>query len=282
MSRLRLWTPIILTMMAVACFGQTPSDIVAQADSLFAQLWSTQYTISDAPQLQAVLEEAIQLYTQALVQDPAYVPALNMLARCSYTLADMFLPPKDRAAAHAKGQEYGERALRADPEFVRVEREKGFVEAVKVSSDIAALFWTYSNWARKVDLGGAVSLIGAVLRGDDKKLMALMERCLELDRGYIAGGPLRAVAGYWAKHPLSKDPVKVRTSLEEAIAAHPDYLENRLFFVEYYLIPAEMWAEAKTYLQAIIDAPLSEDALEDGHVKILALDLLLLVEGKLP
>lgn len=282
MSRLGPWTLIVSVVLAVSCFGQTPTELTAQADALFAQLWITQYTLSDAPQLREMLEEAMQLYAQALIQDPAYVPALNMLARCHYTLADMFVPEKEKAAIHAKGQEYGERALRADPEFVRVEKESGFAEAVKVSSDIAALFWTYSNWARKVDLGGAVGLIGAVLRGDDKKLLALMERCLELDRGYIAGGPLRAVAGYWAKHPLSKDPVKVRTSLEEAISAYPDYLENQLFYAEYYLIPAEMWVEAKARLQAVIDAPLSEDALEDGHVKILALDLLSLVEGKLP
>lgn len=282
MSRLGPWIVIVAAVWAVSCFGQTPTELTAQADALFAQLWITQYTLSEAPALQRMLEDAMQLYAQALVQDPAYVPALNMLARCHYTLADVFLPEEEKAAAHAKGQEYGERALRADPEFVRIERERGFVEAVNASSDIAALYWTYSNWARKVDLGGAVGLLGAVLRGDDRKLMALVERCLELDRGYISGGPLRALAGYWAKHPLSRDPVKVRALLEEAIATYPDYLENRLFYAEYYLIPAEMWGEAKAHLQKIIDAPLGEDALQNGYVKILALNLLASVEGKLP
>lgn len=282
MSRFGPWIVIVAAVWAVSCWGQTPAELTAQADAVFARLWITQYTLSEAPGLQRTLEEAMQLYAQALGQDPTYVPALNMLARCHYTLADMFLPEKEKAAVHIKGQEYGERALRTDPEFVRIEKEKGFVEAVKVSSDIAALFWTYTNWARKVDLGGAVGLLGAVLRGDDKKLMALMERCLDLDRGYVAGGPLRAMAGYWAKHPLSKDPVKVRSFLEEAIAAYPDYLENRLFYAEYYLIPAEMWGEAKAHLQNIIDAPLGEDALENGYVKVLALNLLGLVESKLP
>ena len=282
MSRLGPWSVAVAVVCAVSCWGQTPAEVTAQADAVFAQLWITQYTLSEAPALQGTLEEAMNLYAQALVRDPAYVPALNMLARCHYTLADMFLPEKDKAAVHAKGQEYGERALRADPEFVRIERDKGFAEAVKVASDVPALFWTYSNWARKVDLGGAVGLLGAVLRGDDKKLMALMERCLELDRGYISGGPLRALAGYWAKHPLSKDPAKVRAFLEEAMATYPDYLENRLFYAEYYLIPAEMWTEAKAHLQVIIDAPLGVDALENGYVKILALTLLSIVDSKLP
>lgn len=276
----RLWIAFLLAALAMPTLGQTPAELAAQGDALFAELWVTQYTLSDAPQLQAKLEQAIALYERALARDGNYVHALNMLARCCYTLADIFLPEKKKADMHAKGQEYGERSLRTNPEFVRVEKERGFVEAVRVATDVAACFWTYSNWARKVELGGPVGLIGAALRGDDRKLMALMERCLELDRGYISGGPLRALAGYWAKHPFSKDLEKTRVLLEEAVATYPDYLENRLFLAEYYLIPTERWARAREELQKIIDAPLGEDALENGYVKIRALNLLSQIQGK--
>lgn len=267
-------------LLAAPAMAQTAAELATQADTLFQELWVAQYTLSDAPELQAKLEAAIALYQAALAQEPNYVHALNMLSRCHYTLADIFLPEREKSAAHEKGQEYGELALRANPEFARVEKEKGFVEAVRVTTDAEACFWTYSNWARKVELGGAVGLLAAALRGDDKKLMALMERCLELDRGYIAGGPLRALAGYWAKHPFSKDPEKTRVLLEEAIAGWPDYLENRLFYAEYYLIPAERWAEAREELQRVIDAPVGEEALENGYAKIRALSLLGQIEGK--
>lgn len=271
---------LVLAAVVVPTVGQTAAELAARGDALFAEIWVTQYTLSAAPALQAKLKQAIALYEQALAQDANYVHALNMLSRCYYTLADIFTPPHKKAELHAKGQEYGERSLRTNPEFVRVEKEKGFVEAVRTSSDVAACFWTYSNWARKVELGGAVGLLAAALRGDDKKLMALIQRCAELDRGYVSGGPLRALAGYWAKHPFSKDPEKVRTLLEEAIGAFPNYLENRLFYVEYYLIPGEKWARAREELQKILDAPIGEDALENGYVKLRALDLLGQVEGK--
>ncbi|QAA76877.1 MAG: hypothetical protein BIP78_1111 [Candidatus Bipolaricaulis sibiricus] len=280
MSGRRALIVCVLALLATPALGQTSAELAAQGDALFDEVWVTQYTLTDAPELQAKLERAIALYEQALAQDENYVHALNMLSRCYYTLADVFLPDKEKSAVHTKGQEYGERSLRTNPEFVRVEREKGFVEAVKVSSDVAALFWTYSNWARKVQLGGAVGLLAAALRGDDKKLMALMERCIELDRGYISGGPLRALAGYWAEHPFSKDPEKVRALMEEAVASYPDYLENRVFYVQYYLMPAEKWAEARRELQIVIDAPIGVDALENGYAKILALNLMSQIEGK--
>jgi len=273
-------TLLILAALFVPVFGQSPAELLVQANALFQEVWLTQYTPSAAPALQAKLETAIKLYEQVLAQDANNLAALNMLARSYYTLADVFLPEKDKAAGYARGQEYGERALRTNPEFVRVEAEQGFVEAVRVSTDVSACFWTYSNWARKVELGGVFGLVAAALRGDDRKLMALMERCLELDRVYISGGPLRALAGYWANHPFRKDPEKVRVLLEEAIATFPDYLENRVFYAEYYLIPAEKWAQAREELQRVIDAPIGVDALQNGYAKVRAVDLLGQIAGK--
>ncbi|HAZ27790.1 TPA: hypothetical protein DCY65_03165 [Candidatus Acetothermia bacterium] len=279
MSRLMMCALLVMGL-GVSLLGQSPAELLAQADALFQEVWLTQFTPSAAPALQAKLETAIRLYEQVLAQDANNVPALNMLSRSYYTLADVFLPNEDKAAAHAIGQEYGKRALRTDPEFVRVEAERGFVEAVGVSNDLEALYWTYCNWARRVELGGVVGLLMAALRGDDRKLVALIERCLELDRGYTYGGPLRSLAAYWAKHPFSRDPEKVRTLLEEAVAGYPDYLENRLFFIEYYLIPAEKWAQAREEIQKVIDAPIGVAALMNGLVKIRVLDLLPRVEGK--
>ncbi|MBC7169792.1 hypothetical protein H5T54_02495 [Candidatus Bipolaricaulota bacterium] len=283
MLRLRWWTLLVLVAWAAPTLAQCSPEQIAQADALFEEVWLTQYTLSDAPELQAKLETALNLYEAVLAQDPDNVHVLNMLSRCYYTLADIFLPEKDKSKFHEKGQEYGERSmkLQSDPELVaKWTSSDPFLAAVRGLTDIEALFWTYSNWARKVQLGGAIGLVAAALRGDDKKLMAIMERCIELDRGYIAGGPLRALAGYWAEHPFSKDPEKVRVLLEEAIATYPDYLENRLFYVEYYLMPAERWAEAREELQKVIDAPIGVDALENGYAKIRALDLLGQVEGK--
>ncbi len=256
------------------------TEVVAQADALFQEVWNSPYTPETAGTLREKLEEAIELYTQALNLDPQNTHILNMLARTYYELADIFLPEREKQEFHEKGQLYGERSLRTSAEFVRVEREKGFVEAVATSSDVEALYWTYANWARKVELGGAFGLIAAALRGDDKKLNALMSRCMELDRGYLAGGPLRALAGYHAKHPFAKDYEKARELLTEAMENHGDYLENSLFYVQYYLIPKELWAEARAVLETILAGPNEPYPLMNSYCRVKADALLKEVQGK--
>ncbi|MBC7317868.1 hypothetical protein H5T57_04685 [Candidatus Bipolaricaulota bacterium] len=260
--------------------GLAQADLVSQADALFQEVWLSQYDPATLGELRAKLETAIDLYLKALNLDPQNTHILNMLARSYYTLADVFLPEREKQEFHEKGQLYGERSLRTSAEFVRVEKEKGFVEAVATSTDVEACYWTYANWARKVELGGAFGLIAAALRGDDKKLNALMSRCLELDRDYLAGGPLRAMAGYHAKHPFAKDYEKAREFLEEAMEKHGDYLENSLFYVQYYLIPKELWAEARAVLEKILASPVEPYPLMNSFCQFKAAQLLAEIQGK--
>lgn len=277
MKRLGLVAVLVVGLWG---FAQV-AEWVSQADALFQEVWLSAYTPTTAAELRGKLEQAIELYLKALTLDPQNTHILNMLARSYYTLADIFLPEREKQETHEKGQQYGERSLRVHAEFVRVEREKGFVEAVYTSTDIEALYWTYANWARKVELGGALGLIAAALRGDDKKLNALMSRCIELDRNYLAGGPLRALAGYHAKHPFSKDYEKARELLEEAMNNHGEYLENLLFYVQYYLMPKELWAEAKAVLEKILALPIEPYPLMNSYCQVKAARLLLEVESKL-
>ncbi len=266
--------------VALGILGLAQGDLVAQADALFEEVWLSPYTPTTAAELREKLESAIDLYLRALNLDPQNTHILNMLARSYYTLADIFLPEKEKQAGHEQGQIYGERSLRTSAEFVRVEKEKGFVEAVAVSTDIAALYWTYANWARKIELGGPLYLISRALAGDDKKLFALMSRCLELDRYYLAGGPLRALAAYHAKHPFQKDYERARELLLEAGEKHGDYLENALFYVQYYLVPKELWAEARAVLERILASPIEPYPLMNSHCQFKAAQLLAEIQGK--
>ncbi|MGQ9699978.1 MAG: TRAP transporter TatT component family protein [Candidatus Bipolaricaulaceae bacterium] len=270
---------ILVALVGILALAQA-DELVSQADALFQEVWDAPYTPETLGELRAKLEQAIELYIQALNLDPQNTHILNMLARSYYELADVFLPEREKQEFHERGQLYGERSLRTSAEFVRVEREKGFVEAVKTSSDVEALYWTYANWARKVELGGALGLIAAALRGDDKKLNALMSRCLELERGYLAGGPLRALAGYHAKHPFTKDYEKARELLQEAMEDYGDYLENAFFYVQYYLIPKELWAEARAVLQQILAAPDEPYPLMNSYCRAKAAALLKEIQGK--
>lgn len=271
---------IVVVLGALSFLALAQGELVAQADALFNEVWLSPYSPITAAELRGKLETAIDLYLRALNTDPQNTHILNMLARSYYTLADIFLPEREKQDVHERGQMYGERSLRTSGEFVRVEKERGFVEAVATSTDIEALYWTYANWARKVELGGAFGLIAAALRGDDKKLNALMSRCLELDRDYLAGGPLRAMAGYHAKHPFNKDYEKARELLMEAMEKHGDYLENALFYVQYYLVPKELWGEARVVLEKILASSIEPYPLMNSYCQYKAAKLLAEIRGK--
>ncbi|MGY4707604.1 TRAP transporter TatT component family protein [Candidatus Bipolaricaulota sp. J31] len=278
-----LFLSAVSLVLGFACLAQD-ADPVSQADALFLEVESTAYTPEAHAALQEKLLRAISLYEQALAADESNIHVLTELAHAYYVLADVFEEDtKEKIELHVKGQEYAERALRADPDFAALEKEKGFIAAVKAHGNVAALFWTYSNWARKIELGGALALLAAAVRGDDKKLYALMERCLELDPGFEYGGPLRALAGYWAKHPFKKDFDRVNELLTRAMEAYPQYLENKLFYVQYYLMPKKMWAEAKEMLEEILAADLGEGdvLLQNGVAKVEAAKLLEEVEEEL-
>lgn len=275
---------IVLFVLGALALGQGPEELISQADALFLEVESTLYTPELHDALRERMLQAIDLYERALEQSGESVYLLTELAHAYYVLADVLTQgPKEKQKLHIRGQEYAERALRADPEFAAREKEEGFIAAVKAHGNVAALFWTYSNWARKIDLGGLGSLIAAAFRGDDKKLYAIMERCIELDPGFEYGGPLRALAAYWAKHPFKKDFDKVDELLTQAMEGYPQYLENKLFYVEYYLIPKKIWVEAARALEEILAADVGEGdmLLQNGVVKVRAAELLEEIREKL-
>lgn len=265
---------LVVAALSLGGLAQTAEELISQADTLFQEVWTTEYTLEAHDVLQAKLEQAISLYEQALEQDEGNVQLLAMLSRCYYMLADIFVPQDEKKRTHVIGQEYGERALRATPGFVDLEKSDGFVAAVRACESVEALYWTYGNWARKVELGGAMGLVAAAMRGDDKKLRAMVERCAELDPDYLAGGPSRALGAYWAKHPFHKDFDKARELFQQAMASFPDYLENTYFYVRYYLIPNDKWEEAAQKLEEILAAPLGDYPLENAVVKLRAQQLL--------
>ena len=268
---------LILALAAVTLVGwaQTAEDLAGQADAVFQELWATEYTPEAHDALQARLEEAISLYEQALALDEGNVHVLVMLARCYYTLADMFLAEDgDKKAAYIQGQEYGERALRADPAFVQIEEEQGFIEAVRACENLEALYWTYANWARKDEY----DKIGAILRGDAPKLEALIMRAAELDEMYLCAGPLRSLGAFWGGLPrlpfgtYRLNLERADSYLAQAVEKCPEYLENLRFRIEFYLdhLGADGEAEAQELLQRILDAPLGDYPLYNSRTKLWA------------
>jgi hypothetical protein len=220
---------------------------------------------------------------------------VNKLSQAYYTLGDVFLHGDDQAAqaAFVKGQFWGLKSLRMDPRFAEVERNsKSFVEAVKLATDVPALYWTYGNWARKDEF----DVLGAVFRNDPPKLVVLMERALELDPAYVSYGAYRSLAAFWGGLPslpliaygqdLPKAlsyicPVLIEPQYCSNCSACPidpsvnAYFENRLIFAQYYLMEKGLWADAARVLQSILDEPIGDlHALYNAFDQKLAAELL--------
>ena len=66
-----------------------------------------------------------------------------------------------------------------------------------------------------------------------------------------------------------------------AMEKHGDYLENALFYVQYYLIPKELWAEAKAVLEKILVSPIEPYPLMNSYCQVKAAQLLSEVRSKL-
>ena len=201
---------------------------------------------------------------------------VNKLAQCYYVLGDVFTPDASEVKGiFLRGKLWGLKSLRMNPMFAVIEKEDGFIAAVKQETDVAALYWTCADWGR-VD---QYDKLAAIKNYDPPKLLALIERALEVDDSYMIYGAYRVLAGFWGGFP--KIPlIKYRQDLPRVLSyichvvdapdycgdvtCHPDarcyeYLENRRTFAIYYLIPNRMWQEEADMLNDILSAEIWDE-----------------------
>ena len=201
---------------------------------------------------------------------------VNKLSQCYYTLANAFMNgDPDEEITYQKGKHWGLKSLRMDPQFVALEEEEDFVEAVQAETDIAALYWTYGNWARKDEF----DKLGAIFRNDPPKLLALAEQALSIDGRYLCFGPYRSLGAFWGGLPrlpfgkfrknLSFAQDYLCKVVDESVVcssctdcpldqACNEYFENRTFFVEFYLMEEQLWEDAERILQSVLDEPIGD------------------------
>ncbi len=202
---------------------------------------------------------------------------VTTLSQCYFVLGDVFATTKaDAMAAFVRGKLWGLKSLQMDPAFAAAaEKKHGFIAAVEQESDVAALYWTCANWG-KVD---EYDKLAAIEHNDPPKLLALIERARVVDDTYMVYGAYRVLAGFWSGFPklpfikYHQDLPRVLSYIchvvdvheygSGCIDCHPApqcqaYLENQRVFVEYYLMPKGLWADAARVLDAIIAAPIGD------------------------
>ena len=198
--------------------------------------------------------------------DASLKDVVTKLSQAYYTLANVFYTPETNEATYLRGKHWGLKSLRMNPAFAELEK-KSFVDAAKAETDVAALYWATANWLRV----SQKNALQAVFAGVPAKTLAMSERTLELDPGYVAGGSYRSLGAYWSGLPIGKDMDKALSFLcyvvtepicsacgdcQPALAAADEYFENRTFIAEFYYMEKSMWADAARVLESVIADPI--------------------------
>jgi hypothetical protein len=311
----RIFLFLLAVFVAAATVGRAEVASLEDVWALFPESGDVAVAYDDAGR--AALEAAIDFLERELgvsasfdaTSEEAYaaldVPAerkswVNRLSQAYYTLGDVFLRGESGAkTAFLKGQLWGLKSLRMSSDFATEETRHGFIEAVRQETDVAALYWTYGNWARKDEFDP----LGAIARNDPPKLQALIERALEVDETYMAYGSYRALAAFWGglpPLPLYAYGQNLPRTLSyicpvirepefcaecEGCPVDPEadaYFENRLIFAQYYLMEKELWTDAARILRELLAEPVGEQhPLYNAFCQELAAELLREVEQHL-
>ncbi len=287
------WVVLIGVLMTLG--GATLGMTVVEALDLFV---GQDIMIPYSDEGQELLESMIDAFREALSVtdalaetdedavmafpvDPELLDIMNKLAQCYYTLADAFLGEEEATVrpVYLKGKHWGLKSMRIDPAFAEIERSEGFEAAVPSCNNLEGMYWASSNWLR----AGQFNPLEAVFAGIPSKTEAITLRCMEIDESYTHYGAYRALGAFWAGLPALPagtyrknwnrslgyfckivDEPEICGACTDCVdhgeidpSVH-EYLENRMFFVEFYLMPRGLWQDAKRVVLSVLEEGVGE------------------------
>lgn len=273
-------------------YFQNDSIMIPYSDQGRAELQGMIDAFRTALGIPATLDETNEDQVEAFSVDASQKDLLNKLSQAYYTLANVFTPDADQEQLYLKGKNWGFKSLRLDPNFDDL-RGGRFDSSVAQETDVAALYWTNSNWLRVSEK----HKMQAVIAGVPKKSQLITERLLEIAPDYLVGGPYRSFAAYWSGLPIGRDLNKTLENICHVVDAPTycaecdvaqlvpeasSYFENRTFFVEFYLMPKKQWEDAERILESVISAPIGDTyPLMNAYSQERAKDLLTEVQSHL-
>jgi len=230
------------------------------------------------------LDETNEDDVMAFEVDAALIDIMSKLSQVYYTYGDVFLDDEgEQRPMYIRGKHWGLKVLRMDPVFAAAEEADGFVEAAETIEieNLAGAYWAVANWLRAAQYNP----LEAVFANVPEKTDAVNKRLLELDDTYMAFGGYRSLGAFWSGLPklpagyyrknwsrslgymchivdepeiCSESDCDVCPELGAFRPEANEYLENRAFFVEFYLMPREMWEDSKRILEDILAEPVGE------------------------
>tara|TARA_Y100001934_G_C12342083_1_gene770732 strand:- start:614 stop:1492 length:879 start_codon:yes stop_codon:yes gene_type:complete len=191
----------------------------------------------------AELEKAIGLWEQIVAIDPNF-SAYTSLTRAYYLLGDGYIRFEDNnellIATFEKGVEAGEKAMLAssndfESRVKAGEKVEHAVESIP-SDGIPAMYWYAANVGKFAVAKGFTT----VLFYKDR-IVAIMQRVLDLDENYFYAAPHRYFGAFYAKAPAfaGGDMAKSKEHFDKAVALAPTYFGTKVLYAEYYGVKAE-------------------------------------------
>ncbi len=257
--------PVSMDLDTALSYYQNDAFTIEYSDTGQAQLLGIIDAFKAALGVTAALDEKNEDKVGAFAIDISLKDIVNKLSQAYYTLGNVFVDPSKNEDIYLKGKNWGLKSLRMNPKFAELEKKR-FDSAVATETDIAALYWTNSNWLRVAQKHP----LKAVMAGVTKRTGAIMNRLLELDTSYLSGGIYRSYGAYYSGLPIGKDMNKALSYLchvvdepnyctdKGKVPGANEYFENRTFFVEFYLMPKKQWKDAARILQSVINAPIGD------------------------
>jgi len=220
---------------AAATPATAPEDVTSRAARAVAAF--------DHRDERAALEQAIASWEAVTASETAPVERLVSLSRAYNLLADAFLAnPADRdqsLLALEKGMRVGERALLASAPALAArvaagERIDAALAALPKES-MAAAYWYGANLTGYALIKG---LRTAVYYRE--RILAVLNHLVALDEHFLAAGPERLLATFYALAPSAAggDLAKARLHFERALALAPNELWTRVVYAEQYAVKA--------------------------------------------
>ena len=285
MRKLLLLMGLLLLAVGVSAVAMTLDEaiglfsdrdmMIPYSDEGRAQLEEAIAAFREALGVTDALDETNEDDVMAFAVDDGLIDVINKLAQSYYTLADAFLGEVEAEVrpTYQKGKHWGLKTMRMDPEFAALEQSDDFVAAVQVATNLEGMYWASANWLRSAQF----NKLEALFAGVPEKTEAITLRCMELDETYTHFGGYRALGAFWSGLP-SIPGFKYRQNWDNSLgylckivdeaaicgecedcadygeidpSVH-EYLENRMFFVEFYLMERNLWEDAKRVVDSVI------------------------------
>lgn len=213
---------LIVFCFALNVFGQTPQELIKQADELYNEMRNME-----------TAKEALALYRKALLEAENRYEAYWKIARMLYFVGSHTEDKKTRQNTFSQGVYHAEKAVALEPE----------------KPD--AYYWRGVCNGKYGETRGVLKSLSLV-----KPIKADMNKVLELDRSYEDGGADRVLGRVFFKVPGfaggSKD--KSLEHLQKSKELGPEDALTRIYLAE-TLLDKKMVEEAKAELDYVLSMP---------------------------